>query len=138
MSSMTSARKGVTRALPMICAAMLCAGAAGAQVTLPAQLNCTFSMECLGTEPCADTQFQMTLTVEERAKSALVTLVRATMETDAETRELTGFWDGATMSVNGGGLFPTSHTVTTDLPGAALYTVHIGTDLPITYFGVCN
>ena len=118
-------------------AALTLAPAAQA-MDLPATLTCTFTSECIAEEICNETDFAISLAVRGVAAQSGLAKVEVTATSDADTLTLAGPWDGSALSAHGPGAFPTSHTLTTALPGSAIYTTHIGTDLPITYTGECR
>lgn len=101
-----------------------------------AQSLCRFEWECLSNEACAQTDFTVTLDVKPTGPSD--TEVAVTMTSDAETVALSGVRQDDDISVHGFGEFPTSRLLSASLSGSAIYTVHFGPDLPITYIGSCE
>jgi len=100
-------------------------------------LACSFARECVETEPCADTDFELSVAGRLGGLGAGVVLARATLGTVAGDVDTFGTRGGDTLFLQGGDAGSRHYLTVTG--GAARYTVHMGQGpAVIRYFGTCE
>lgn len=119
-------------------AVLFCVATSASAEEINLDLHCTFSIECISGEECAETAYEVALNVAEVSESPAVTRVRGAFSSIAEEFDVTGFYKDGQISVSGGGVFPASHHFTVGADGMAIYTTHLGPEMGITYLGTCE